>query len=167
MTTVTLDTNLVDDQRVATAARTAGFEIVHTTVTDRELDGSGVTAVADRKAEIVEALVLGESVIGASVLGSDSDATNFETVLKMISDGAFPAKGKRDNLSAGQRRQMRDAMIFCTHVREKRCAFVTNDKKGFIDSGRRELLERRFTTKILTADEFLQLCTSKNAGESV
>jgi len=167
MTTVTLDTNLVDDERVATAARTAGFDIMHTTVTDRELDGSGVAAVADRKAEIVEALVLGESAVGASVLGSDSDAINFENLLKVISNGAFPAMGKRENLSTGQRRQMRDAIIFCAHIREKRCVFVTNDKKGFIDDGRRELLEGKFGTRILTGDEFLQLCSSKNAGESV
>lgn len=167
MTTVTLDTNLVDDEGLAAAARTAGFDIVHTTVTDRELDGSGIAPVADRKAEIVETLVLGESVIGASMLGSDSDATTFEFLLKVISNGAFPAMGKRENLSAGQRRQMRDAMIFCTHIREKRCVFVTNDKKGFIDGGRRDLLQGQFGTRILTADEFLQTCSSKNAGRGV
>ncbi len=160
MTTVTLDTNVIEDEQLAAAALRAGFEIVHTTVTDRELSGSGIAPVDGRKAHVFEAIVLGESPVGVSVLGSDADATCFETLLKVISDGAFPRAGKRDSLTAGQRKQLRDAMIFCAHAREKRQIFVTNDKKGFIEGGRRELLEKQFNTKILSAEEFLQLCSS-------
>ncbi len=46
VTTITLDTNLVDDEQLTQAALVAGFEVVHTSVTDRELSGSGVNPVA-------------------------------------------------------------------------------------------------------------------------
>lgn len=165
--TVTLDTNVVENEDLAEAAVAAGFEIVHTTITDRELAGSGIAPVAGRKAHVLETIVLGESPIG-NVLGSDADATCFETLLQVISDGAFPPIGKRDGLTPGQRKQLRDAMIFCAHSREKRTIFVTNDKRGFIDGGRRDFLQKQFNTKILTGEEFLQLCNSiGNAGPSV
>jgi len=46
-------------------------------------------------------------------------------------------------------------MIFCAHVRARREILVTNDARGFIDGGRRTILEERFSTKIMTADEFI------------
>lgn len=162
--TITLDTNLIDNEQLAQAARVAGFEFVHTTVTDRELAGSGVNPVTGRKAHVFETIILGESAVGIGALGSDADAVCFETLLKVISNGAFPAAGERGNLTAGQRRQLRDAVIFCAHVREKRQIFVTNDKKAFIDGGRRELLETVFNTKILAAEEFLLFCDATNSA---
>ena len=158
MATVTFDTNLVDDEELFAAARVAGFAVAHTTVTNRELSGSGVVPSGGRRGDLLETAVVGESIVGLCVVGSDSDARNFERVLEIISSGSFPQGAKRNTMSQGQQRQVRDAMIFCTHVRETRDVFVTNDLRGFIRRGHRETLEREFSTKIHTAEEFLKLC---------
>lgn|SRR5262245_55918830 len=167
MKTVTFDTNTVDDAHLVDAARMAGFAVVQTTVTDRELESSGVySALADGD-RLYEPFVLGESRLGLAVLGSDSDATTFERLLHIISNGSFPARDRRSNLSPGERRQLRDAMILSAHLRERRHIFVTNDAKGFIQAGRRELLERELGIRIMTADEFLKLCQANTGGEHV
>ena len=164
MKTVTFDTNLIDDQNLINAARAANFLVAHTTVTDRELSGSGIRVAEGRQAELIETAVIGESAIGRCLIGSDDDARNFERVLEVISSGSFPARGKLNNLTAGQRRQTRDAMIFCTHVREKRDLFITDDLRGFIKNGHREALENEFDTKIHTRDEFLNLCNGRHSN---
>jgi copper chaperone CopZ len=158
MKTVTFDTNTVDDEKVVEAARAAGFEITHVTVTDREIEQSDVVAASGSPAQVVEPFVLDESCLGSGVLASDSEAETLEKLLNIISNGSFPPAGHRDNLSPGQKRQLRDAMILSAHIREGREIFVTNDVKGFIRRGRRELLEREFGTRIMTSEEFLRLC---------
>lgn len=167
MATVTFDTNLVDDEAVLAAARAVGFAVAHTTVTDRELSGSGVVPSGGRRADVFETAVVGESIVGLCVVGSDSDARNFERLLEIISSGSFPRGEKRNTLSEGQRRQVRDAMIFCAHVRERRDVFVTNDLRGFIRDGHREALEREFGTKIYTLEEFLKLCNDAQGKTNV
>jgi len=167
MTTVTLDTNTVDDPQVIEAALRAGFDLVRTTVTDRELESSGIQAALPGENAVYEPFVLGESRLGFAVLGSETGADTFERLLQIISNGAFPPKGRRSNLSPGERRQLRDAMILSTHIREGRQIFVTRDVKGFIRDGRRELLEREFRIKIMTAEEFLKLCNSGGVGDPV
>lgn len=167
MSTVTLDTNLVDDERLLTAALVAGFKVAHTTVTDRELLGSGIAAVEARRAQLFETGLVGESVAGAFVLGANEESINLEQILDIISSGSFPTAEKRKDLSNGQHRQLRDAMILCTHIREKREIFVTNDRKGFVDNGRRDLLEQRYRTRILTGKEFLRLCGVDDADKNV
>jgi hypothetical protein len=167
MPTVTLDTNLVDDEQLLAAAQVAGFEVAHTTVTDRELSRSGVTAAGDRKAGIIETGVVGESIVGMFVVGSRGDQTLFDDLLEIISDGSFPRGENRKQLSRGQKRQVRDAMIFSAHVRDKREMFITNDQKGFILNGRRERLEQRFGTRIYTATEFLDVCRDATKENNV
>ncbi len=107
-------------------------------------------AVAERDAQ--------QSIVGMCVAGSDADEIDFEYLLETISSGSFPRGEKRNNLTDGQLRQIRDAMIFCTHIREKRHIFVTNDRKGFVNTGRREILEERYCTRIYTRDEFIEIC---------
>ena len=158
MVSVTLDTNTVDDHRVVKAAVAAGYDVAHTTVTDRELGTSGIVPASANRARIYEPLVLDESPLGSAVLASDSEAATFERLLQIISDGSFPVAGQRDNLSPGHRRQLRDAMILCSHIRERRVIFITNDRKGFIDGGRRERIEQEFGTKVMTSEEFLRTC---------
>jgi hypothetical protein len=68
MTTVTFDTNLVDDHGLLATANAAGFGVAHTTVTDRELSGSGVAPVGGRRAELFETAVVGESIVGLCVV---------------------------------------------------------------------------------------------------
>jgi hypothetical protein len=163
MPTVTLDTNLVDDQTLVSTAYAAGFEVAHTTVTERELFESGVPVADGREAQIYETGIWGESIVGRFVWGSKAEATNLAVVLQIISDGSFP-RARTQQFTEGQRRQLRDAMIFCAHLREKRDIFVTNDRKGFIANGRREKLEQRFGTKIYTAEEFSILCGETKRG---
>jgi hypothetical protein len=166
MKTVTLDTNTVDDLGLIEAARLAGFAVVQTTVTDRELESSGVQSALDG-GRLYEPFVLGESRLGFAMLGSESVATTFEKLLRVISNGSFPPRDRRSNLSPGERRQLRDAMILSTHIREGRDIFVTNDAKGFIQGGRRESLEREFGIHVMTAIEFLKLCRAGSGGEHV
>ncbi len=167
MKTVTLDTNTVDDAQVIEVARSVGFEVVHTTVTGRELEVSDVAPASSEAASVFEPFVIGESPLGFGVLASDSEADTFEKLLQIISDGSFPPKGQRSNLSVGQRRQLRDAMILCAHIREGRDIVVTNDVKGFIREGRRERIEREFEAKIMTSEEFLGFCKSGGTNSDV
>jgi hypothetical protein len=167
MVTVTFDTNLVDDEQLLSAAHDAGFTVAHTSVTDREISGSGIRAVGGRRAQLFETGIVGESVVGAFVPGGDDQAVNLEQVLKIISSGSFPIRAKRQHLSDGERRQLRDAMILCTHIRERRDIFVTNDQRGFISHGHREALQQQFGIQILTRDEFLTLCHNNDGGANV
>jgi hypothetical protein len=75
-----------------------------------------------------------------------------ESILAIISKGSFPKN--REMLSAGERRQLCDAMIFEAHVRNCRDIFVTCDERAFVRDGRRQVLEEQFKTRILTRAEF-------------
>jgi hypothetical protein len=160
MKTVTLDTNSVDDKEVIEAACIAGFVVTHTSVTDRELNGSDVVAATTVSAPIVESFVFGESCLSSGALAPDSDEVIFEKLLKIIANGSFPAIGRRENLTKPEQRQLRDAMILNVHIRAGRGIFVTNDVKGFIANGRRELIEREFKTRVMTSREFIAMYIS-------
>lgn len=188
--TVTLDTNVLpaDDLIAACEGRSVDFKIV--TVTEREIEGTDFqvnlkpifeTAIWDESLFgksvfggnteddklINETLVLNESILGRSKVGSGSDGDRLEFVLSVISNGGFPTKDKRAELTSGQRRQLRDAMIFEAHVREGRDVFITEDNRGFMGvDGRIKLrLEKEFNTKIMTKKEFLNTL-AKNRGAS-
>jgi hypothetical protein len=160
MKTVTLDTNSVDDAKVIEVARIAGYTVTHTSVTDRELDGTDFVVAAPTAAPIVESFVFGESSLGSGALAPDVAEVVCERLLKIISHGSFPVVGRRENLTKPERRQLRDAMILSAHIQAGRDIFVTNDTKGFIANGRRELIEREFATKVMTSTEFIEMCTS-------
>lgn len=162
VTKVTLDTNTVDDSNLIKSGRLHGFEFVAITVTDRELQPSDIRADSEAVGTVPETVVLDESCFGQAVLGSDSDRDMFEEFLVIISNGSFPKVGQRENLTQGQRRQLRDAMILSAHIREGRDIFVTNDIRGFISDNRRKQIEERFNTKIMTSVEFLNLCNGKS-----
>jgi hypothetical protein len=51
-----------------------------------------------------------------------------------------------------------DAMIFGSHVRDRRELFVTVDSTAFVESGRRAKLEAMFGTRIMTVAEFELYC---------
>ena len=172
---ITLDTNAVNAaelSRIETACAGREVEIAHTTVTDREQEGTsfGVEAAVVVKTgvwdesrwgqfvwggRIPEPLVIGESRLGSAALGTEESEARFEAILRVIGDGGFPPRGERGTLTRGQHRQLRDAMILEAHTREKRDLLVTNDVKGFIRLGRRERLEALCATRIMTVDEFL------------
>jgi len=139
---VTLDTNILPADDLIASVLPGLFEFSIVSVTDRETKGSkDLRARAD--------------ISSIPETADSTDASCLEFCLKIISDGSFPPPDKRDKLTSGRLRQLRDAMIFCTHVREHRAIFVTNDISGFIKGDRRIKLEKEFHTRIMTRDEFL------------
>lgn len=147
-----------------TLAASFGVSVALVSVTERELASSAVARVsADR---ILETAVLGESRWGQAVWGSDQQAHFLEQILRIISNGSFPAPGKRSSLSSGEARQLRDAMILAAHARERRDVFVSNDERGFVRAGRRERLEELLGTRIVTLAEFRSLLTARASNPS-
>jgi hypothetical protein len=67
---------------------------------------------------LYEPLVLGESRLGFAALGPQEVADTFERLLQIISNGSFPERDRRSNLTPGERRQLRGAMILSTHIRD-------------------------------------------------
>jgi hypothetical protein len=179
--TVTFDTGIIVDHKferidILDLAKKNSLEIAVVSVTERELNGTlksiievdtiPETIVWDETpwgdgvwAEAVpESFILGESPLGVGVLSDDKTAAAFEFILNTISNGAFPRSGKRDNLSEGERKQLRDAMIFEAHVRSGRDIFVSNDRRAFIGKAhqeKRRALEASFKTQIFDRLEFL------------
>ena len=93
--------------------------------------------------------------------GSRSRHVFYEKTLAAISNGSFPEGEARSQLTDPQRRQMRDAMIFCAHVREKRDIFVTDDVKAFggENTAHRQRIEALAPgTRIMTLAEFERFC---------
>ena len=82
------------------------------------------------------------------------DAERLERALALLSNRSFPPPGRRDQLTGGQRRQLRDAMILCAHLRSNREILVSNDRRAFIDHGYREAIESEFGTSVMTVEEF-------------
>ena len=150
---ITLDTNAVDHSDVVRVAHSRGFGVYVTSTTNRELLPSDVDALVTDT--ILEIAVFDESAFDLSVLGSDRDAEIFEFALQVIGNGSFPAAQHRGCLSAGQRRQLRDAQILASHAHHNHDIFVTADERGFISNGRRLKLENYIRTRILTPTQFL------------
>jgi hypothetical protein len=47
-------------------------------------------------------------------------------------------------------------MMFCRHVSAGRDLFVSNDRRAFINHGRREQIEAAFGTRIMSAEELFE-----------
>ena len=153
MKTVTIDTNVLPISSLVDLARTKGYEVAIASVTEREVGQFDTRLQVQALDHIVETGVWGESVWGKFLWGGGT--TYLEAILKIISNGSFPKVGQREKLTDGQRRQLRDAIILDAHAREGRDVFVTDDRKGFIDNGKREALQSLLNTRILTREEFL------------
>ena len=156
---VTFDTNVADRVDLVRVAIARGFGVFVTSVTNRELLPSDIVPVTNEL--ILEVAVFDESSFGNAVLGSDRDAEIFENTLTILSNGSFPRPGLRDRLTEGERRQLRDAMIFAAHVRQSHDVFVSDDERAFVSTGRREKLERISNSKIMTSVEFIAEFGSK------
>jgi len=150
---VTFDTNVADRVDLVRVAIARGFEVFVTSVTNRELLPSDIVPVTNEL--ILEVAVFDESSFGSAMLGSDRDAEIFESTLRILSNGSFPRSGLRDKLSDGERRQLRDAMIFAAHVRQSHDVFVSDDERAFVRDGRQEKLEEISNSKIMTSVEFI------------
>jgi hypothetical protein len=168
---VTLDTNTIDHrERIEESCAGLAVEFAYTTVTDRETEG---TPFATGGADVLETLVLDESRLGQAVFGrsmvetgvhgesrygqavyASPHGTSLDEILAAIGNGSFPRPGARESLTAPQRRQLRDAMVLEAHARERRDVLVSEDRRAFINHGRRERLEALCGTRIMTVDEF-------------
>lgn len=157
---ITLDTNTFPLEQALLVLGDILADIAVTTVTSRELQGSDWHVESLKLPQLPETWVMGESPLGTAVLGGDAGAECFERALVAITSGSFPKKGQRNNLTPSQRRQMRDAMIFCTHLREQRDIFVTDDKTAFgvEGSAQRDRMTALGRTKVMTLSEFEAFC---------
>jgi hypothetical protein len=116
----TLDTNVLDPVNLAKILQAAyGLPIVfaNVTVSERELEGTSITPLPK---PILETAVWDESRWDQAVWGGENDSDLFERLLAIVSNGSFPRPSKRNSLTPGQRRQMRDVMILVAHIREGR-----------------------------------------------
>lgn len=162
--TATLDTNVFPAEALVTRASQVGIAAAVITVSRREVEGSTLEEEVSALESIAEAGVFGESQFGEAVWGSESDAQCFERALELLSNGAFPRRGNRDTLTDGQQRQLRDAMILCAHLRSGRDVLVSNDRRAFVDNGRREAIAATFGTRVMTVAEFEQLLFELERG---
>lgn len=156
MIKITIDTNILSKQKLLDLCRRMGFDVFVVTVTEREIGGTSFQDVAKKLDRLLEIGVWDESSWGKFVWADDSDAKDLEKILEVISNKSFPVLGKRDNLSKGQCKQLRDAMILLAHTKNKRDIFVSNDEKAFIRDGRRERLEKMFKIKIMNENDFIK-----------
>jgi hypothetical protein len=152
--TVTVDTNVFPIDDLEAELGPQGFTFHPISVSQREVAGSSFEATLARYDAIPEIGVWGEGAWGSSrwVGGDDGDCMG--VALTIVSNGSFPPSGKRDALSDGQRRQLRDAMIACTHRHDGRDILLSNDRKAFIDDGRREKFHDQLGVTIMTRAEF-------------
>ena len=155
---ITFDTNVLPVDDILAICSDKNWEFAVVTVTERELNGTDITVKLKPLDLVFETSVFGESKFGKSKFGSSITQENRHDILSIISGGTFPKDGK--NLSPGQKRQLRDSMIFSAHIRDHRDIFVTNDFKAFIYQGRREQLQERFSSRIMTRNEFVEFCRS-------
>ena len=138
-----------------------GWDVAVVTVTSRELYNTSWEVSLQHLHEVPETFVWDESRWDQGVWGSAQVANQLQEILDVISGGTFPRD--RSNLTSGHRRQLRDAMILEAHLRTRRDIFVTADRRAFISQGRREQLQSRFGTSIMTRSEFAAYCLSISA----
>jgi len=153
---ITLDTNILSADDLISSCKNCGWDFAVVSVTEREVEGTSYQVKIKPIGKILETGVWNESRWGEAVWGSKKNQDVLNDILNIISRGSYPID--RSELTSGHKRQLRDAMIFEAHVREGRDIFVTNDRRAFINDGRREKFQERFHTKIMTREELIALC---------
>ncbi len=159
----TFDTNIAPVTDLEAHAAASGVELAFVTVTARELAAHSYGEGTSTFERVLETAVWDESLFDNSVFAGEEEVDCFEDVLRTISNGSFPKPGARGNLTPREKNQLRDAIIFSAHVRERREIFVTLDTKGFIGGGRKQKLESTYKTRIMTRDEFVKYLESRDA----
>lgn len=155
MIRVTLDTGILpaDDLFEAAAGRPIFFAAV--SVTGRETRGTSFDVQLTPLGNVPETGVFGESEWGSAVFADAEAATvGLEDLIQVISSGSFPPPSDRDHLTESQRHQLRDAMILEAHAREGRDIFVSDDRRAFINHGRRARLATLTRSDIMSREEF-------------
>jgi hypothetical protein len=164
--TVTLDTGTLRVVDALAVLDGLEVDVATTTVTARETEGTAWAGKVKQLNLILEPLVLGESVLGAAVLGGEDDRDRYERLLMLLSGGGFPKPGKRGVLTDGNKHLQRDVIILAAHAREGRDILVSNDTKAIGRPGDtlRQQLQREFGIRAMTLDEFTAHCASLRAG---
>ena len=151
---VTLDTSAVEPH-VFDHAAFLGYEVQVVTVTAREVEGTSFEVRLECTRHVPELAHWGEFKWGNAVWAGPNTIEVIDTALEIIANGSFPTN--RAALTAGQKRQLRDAMILEAHVRSESDLFVTGDEKAYTKHGRMEALQERLGVRILLVPEFLAL----------
>jgi len=159
---ITVDTNFfIKHQKLLCSLRSrfqnGGYIVKWVSVTEREIkNGSEIAEFLKTLDElkILEIFVVNESLLGSAKLVSKKNEEKFERILEIISSGSFPQKGARNDLTPGEQRQLRDAMILASHIVEGGELFVSDDFKAF-GGGKREKLKSEFELKIIGSWWFL------------
>lgn len=156
MKTVTLDTSVVDDLELRNSIKAAAYSEAVVTVTVRELKSPKFRQYIESTERLNEAAVWGESPWGSKWGGQvcGPERLSLKDIIRIITNGS---SFDFTSMSEGQLHQLRDALIIQAHSLEKRDFFVTNDKRGFINNGRREKFGQKLGVQIFTADEFKAL----------
>ena len=180
MPTLTLDTNCIDHADLRAKAAEVGAELAAFSVSRNETSGSSFSVHLKAVSVLPEQSVWKDGVWADGVWadrfwksgpdvaymredGSHIVGDPFEDVLSVISNRSFPPPDARKTLSAGQRRQYRDAMILALHAQHRRDIFVSGDERAFIADGRRERLERMLGTRICTPVEAVALLSQSGS----
>jgi predicted nucleic acid-binding protein len=152
MIKITFDTNIFPDDEIMNSCIAKGIDVAVITVTERELEGTNLEKYLKNITIINEVAIFDESRWGKAVWGSEETKKVMDDILSIISNKSFPTD--RSSLSQGQLRQLRDAMILEAHIRNHRDILVTNDERAFIRNNKRNDIEEKYQTKIMTLLEF-------------
>ena len=162
MIRVTLDTNILPVTDFLDAALEKGFEFAVISVTRDEVAGTSYEVVLERLPSTPATIPFGANGYGSGTFGGGVSTECCERVLTILANGSFPPITQRGALTPGQDRQLRDAHILCTHIRDARDIFVTNDFRGFINHGRAERLSAEFGIRIMSRDDFVSLVNAQD-----
>ena len=156
MTKVTLDTGVLPADDLIRAAEPFDCEFAIVTVTRREVEDTPFEVHLRDFVTVRETAVYGEARWGEAAWASEVSGATLDEILRIISSGGFPRS--RSNLSEGEIHQFRDALILEAHIRERRDIFVTDDRRAFVRSGKRDELSAKFGVRIMERGEFLSEC---------
>lgn len=156
---VTIDSNLINTRKQIPAMNTlelwekegkivfCGAERLAIEISKHPKQPDASKKVREMKG-ISEPCVIGQSYIGHSyITKGDPKDPQFWDIASII----FPNK-KHDELTQNE---SNDVMHLMGHYFAKSDYFVTNDRKDFIDGGKRDLLKKRFGINVMTPDELV------------
>jgi hypothetical protein len=162
--TVTFDTNVFPADALKERACKAGITVSVVSVSAREVEGSSLEQEVKALQAIPEIAVWGQFFWGQAVWAAKENGECLEYILSLVSNRSFPLAGERENLTRGQLRQLRDAIILCTHIRSGRDLLVSNDSAAFISDGRRQGIESKYATRIMTVQQFESYLSERERG---
>lgn len=159
---ISLDTGCSEFPELLQAIERTGAQITIATTTAREL-GSVSSTVYDGLARKIgpggwgmswgECWGGGRGVEYTDHTGAKVCGIPFVEILRVVSSGGIKPPIDWSGLTLRQHRLIKDAEIFSVHLQHGGDVFVTVDYRAFIDHARREDLQERFRTRILTAAE--------------